>query len=51
MAFLGEAIEELEKPTGAVRCTKDFVEEALFDRRRDLFSEVELVFLKTKQSA
>src|ERR1700737_547317 len=23
MAFLGEAIEELEKPTGAVRCTKD----------------------------
>jgi hypothetical protein len=36
MAFLGEAIEELEKPTGAVRCTKDLVEEALFDRRRDL---------------
>ena len=47
MAFLGEAIEELEKPTGAVRCTKDLVEEALFDRRRDLFSEVELVFFDT----
>jgi Transposase DDE domain len=47
MAFLGEAIEELEKPTGAVRCTKDLVEEALFDRRRDLFTEVELVFFDT----
>jgi len=47
MAFLGEAIEKLEKPTGAVRCTKDLVEEALFDRRRDLFTEVELVFFDT----
>ena len=47
MAFLGEAIEQLEKPTGAVRCTKDLVEEALFDRRRDLFTEVELVFFDT----
>ena len=47
MAFLGEAIEELETPTGAVRCTKDLVEEALFDRRRDLFTEVELVFFDT----
>jgi transposase len=47
MAFLGEAIEELEKPVGAVRCTKDLVEEALFERRRDLFTEVELVFFDT----
>ena len=47
MAFLGDAIEELEKPTGAVRCTKDLVEEALFERRRDLFTEVELVFFDT----
>ena len=47
MAFLGEAIEELEKPPGAVRCTKDLVEEALFERRRDLFTEVELVFFDT----
>jgi transposase len=47
MAFLGEAIEELEKPTGAVRCTKDLVEEALFEHRRDLFTEVELVFFDT----
>lgn len=47
MAFLGEAIKELEKPAGALRCTKDLVEEALFERRRDLFSEVELVFFDT----
>jgi len=47
MAFLGEAIEELAQPTGAVRCTKDLVEEALFERRRDLFTEVELVFFDT----
>jgi transposase len=47
MAFLGEAIEELEKPTKAVRCTKDLVEEALFERRRDLFTEVDLVFFDT----
>src|SRR6202790_5477574 len=47
MAFLGEAIEELEKSTGGLRCTKDLVEEALFERRRDLFTEVELVFFDT----
>src|SRR6516225_6486009 len=47
MAFLGDAIEELQKPTGAVRCNKDFIEEALFERRRDLFTEVELVFFDT----
>ena len=47
MAFLGEAIEPLEKPTAAVRCTKDLVEEALFESRRDLFTEVELVFFDT----
>jgi hypothetical protein len=29
MAFLGETIEELEKPFGAVRCIKDLVEETL----------------------
>ena len=47
MAFLGEAIEQLEKPAGAVRCNKDLIEEALFERRRDLFTEVELVFFDT----
>ena len=35
------------KPTGAVRCTKDLVEEALFERRRDLFTKAELVFFDT----
>jgi Transposase DDE domain len=47
MAFLGDAIEQLGKPTGAVRCNKDLIEEALFERRRDLFIEVELVFFDT----
>src|ERR1700731_3203963 len=47
MAFLGDAIEQLQKPTGAVRCNKDLIEEALFERRRDLFTEVELVFFDT----
>jgi hypothetical protein len=47
MAFLGDPIEQLAKPTGAVRCTKDLIEESLFDRRRDLFTEVDLVFFDT----
>jgi hypothetical protein len=47
MAFLGDAIEQLEKPAGAVRSNKDLIEEALFERRRDLFTEVELVFFDT----
>jgi Transposase DDE domain len=47
MAFLGDAFEQLPKPTGAVRCNKDLIEEALFERRRDLFTEVELVFFDT----
>jgi transposase len=47
MAFLGEAIEQFQKPAGAVRCNKDLIEEALFGRRRDLFTEVELVFFDT----
>jgi hypothetical protein len=29
MAFLGDAIEQLEKPTGAVRCNRDLIEETL----------------------
>ena len=47
MAFLGDPIEQLPKPTGAVRCNKDLIEEVLFERRRDLFTEVELVFFDT----
>ena len=49
MAFLGEPLPDqpgariLETP----RCTKDWIEEELFEQRRDLFSEIELVFFDT----
>jgi hypothetical protein len=46
MAWLGEAVGK-EEILGAPRCTKDLIEEALFDRGRDLFSEVGLVFFDT----
>jgi Transposase DDE domain len=49
MAFLGEplAADQQSSPPGPVRCTKDVLEERLFERRRDLFTEVELVFFDT----
>jgi transposase len=48
MAFLGDAAEaEGENVLGVPRCHKDLIEEALFDRRRDLFTEVDLVFFDT----
>lgn len=50
MGWLGEALpdDQQEHATPfAPRCRKDLVEEALFDRRRDLFSELELVFFDT----
>ena len=40
-------LSSLKKPTGTVRCTKDLIEESLFDSRRDLFTEVDLVFFDT----
>lgn len=49
MAFLGDPLAEqpatqvLETP----RCTKDWIEEQLFEPRRDLFSEINLVFFDT----
>jgi len=50
MAWLGETLPE-DHQEGATpfspRCTKDVFEEALFDRRRDLFSDLELVFFDT----
>ena len=50
MAWLGEPLPK-EQQQGATpfspRCTKDAFEEAMFDRRRDLFSELELVFFDT----
>jgi len=49
MAFLGGPLrEQLSRPVlGAPRCTKDWIEEALFARRRDLFSGLDLVFFDT----
>src|SRR5512137_2780539 len=49
MAFLGEPLNDrpgtrvLDTP----RCTKDWIEEELFEQRRDLFSEIDLVFFDT----
>lgn len=45
MGWLGEEIGE--GLMGSPRCTKDLIEESLFDRGRDLFSEVGLVFFDT----
>ena len=47
MAWLGEEVEE--KPEGALapRCVKDLIEERLFDRRRDLFTDLSVVFMDT----
>jgi hypothetical protein len=48
MAFLGEQVEARpEGVTGPPRCLKGHIEEALFERRRDLFTEVDLVFFDT----
>ena len=50
MGWLGEALPS-DQQHGATpfgpRCRKDAFEEALFDRRRDLFSELDLVFFDT----
>jgi len=47
MAFLGDPLPEKDLVLGSPRCVKDRIEEALFDRRRDLFTEVDLVFFDT----
>lgn len=50
MAWLGEELpaEEQQGSTKLVRrCTKDAIEEQLFARRRDLFSDLDLVFFDT----
>jgi len=50
MAWLGSPLEDSAQ-TGATpfapRCVKDLVEEALFERRRDLFSTLDIVFFDT----
>ena len=47
MAWLGEPSVDGENILGSPRCTKDRIEEALFDRGRDLFSGVDVVFFDT----
>ena len=49
MAWLGEPLPESDQhdATHAPRCVKDLVEEALFARHRDLFTELDLVFFDT----
>jgi transposase len=48
MAFLGQEIEPKgPKSLGSPCCLKDLIEEELFERRRDLFTEVDLVFFDT----
>ena len=51
MAWLGSPLTQKEDQQGATpfapRCVKDQIEEELFDRRRDLFSSLDLVFFDT----
>jgi len=50
MAFLGDELaskEQEDRTPFSPRCTKDVIEERLFARRRDLFTELEVVFFDT----
>jgi hypothetical protein len=47
MAWLGEETGPIADGALAPRCIKDRIEEALFARRRDLFSELSVVFMDT----
>jgi hypothetical protein len=50
MAWLGEELphdQQAGQTPFTPRCTKDRIEEGLFDRRRDLFSGLQLVFFDT----
>jgi len=48
MAFLGNPLDDQSGKTPfAPRCMKDLVEEKLFARRRNLFTELEIVFFDT----
>ena len=49
MAFLGEPLRDQAGPQvlNTPRCTKDWIEEELFEQRRDLFSGIDLVFFDT----
>jgi len=50
MAWLGEPLCEESEERGSLlspRCTKDLIEEWLFESRRDLFSSLDIVFFDT----
>jgi hypothetical protein len=50
MAWLGEELptkEQDDRTPFAPRCVKDLIEERLFERRRDLFSDLAVVFMDT----
>jgi transposase len=47
MAFLGEELSDQKDNTHAPRCTKDVIEERMFDHRKNLFTDLDLVFLDT----
>ena len=47
MAWVGQELEEKPKEALAPRCVKDAIEEKLFERRRDLFSDLSVVFMDT----
>lgn len=50
MAWLGEELDsdgQVGRTPFSPRCTKDAIEEALFRQRRDLFTNLELVFFDT----
>lgn len=45
MTWLGDEIEPAAAGARAPRCVKDLVEERLFDRWRDLFTDLSVVFM------
>src|SRR3954465_14330056 len=50
MAWLGEELrrdQQAGQTPFAPRCTKERIEEGIFDRRRDLFTDLQLVFFDT----
>ena len=47
MAWLGEELAPAAEGELAPRCVKDEIEERLFERRRDLFTDLSLVFMDT----
>jgi hypothetical protein len=47
MAWLGEEMEDKPAEASAPRCVKDVIEEKLFERRRDLFTDLSAVFMDT----